>query len=174
MERANVTHISRLHIPWNVQLLVDNKEVSFTFDTGAEVTAITEQSYQSTGSPCLQKPQKQLRGSNKHSLDVIDTFPTTVSYKNKSCSTDIYVVCNLAHNLLGLPMITELYLIVIVDTIQSDSYNRSSLHILLHGLGTLQNEYDNTIEAIYQTICPVYHQTCANSTMCQSTGRVRV
>ena len=84
---------------WNVQLFVDNKEVSFKLDTGAEVTAITEQSYQSIGSPCLQKPQKQLRGPNNRPLDVIGTITTTMSYMNKSCSTDIYVVRNLVHNL---------------------------------------------------------------------------
>ena len=112
-------------------------------DTGAEVTAITEQSFQSIGSPCLQKPQKQLRGPNKHPLDVVGTFTTTVSYKNKSCSTDIYVVRNLAHNLLGLPVITDLHLIVLVDVIQSDRATlQQKFPSLFTGLGTLQNKYD--------------------------------
>ena len=128
---------------WKVQLLVDNKEVSFKLDTSAEVTAITEQSYQSIGSPCLQKPQKQLRGPNKHPLDVIGTFTTTVSYKNKSCSTDIYVVRNLVHNLLGLLMIADLHLIVLVDAIQSDRATlQQKFPSHFTGLGTLQNKYD--------------------------------
>ena len=126
---------------WNVQLLVDNIEVSFKLDTGAKVTAITEQSYQSIGSPCLQKLQKQLRGPNKHPLDVIGTFTTTVS--NPALETDIYVVRNLAHNPLGLPVITDLHLIVLVDAIQSDRATlQQKFPSFFTGLGTLQNKYD--------------------------------
>ena len=62
---------------WNVQLLVDDMEVPFKLDTGAEVTAISERSYQFISSPCLKKPQKQLRGPNKQPLEVIGTFTTT-------------------------------------------------------------------------------------------------
>ena len=137
---------------WNVQLLVDNKEVSFKLDTGAKVTAITEQSYQSIGSPCLQKPQKQLRGPKKHPLNVIGTFTITVSYKNKSCSTDIYVVRNLAHNLLGLLVITDLHLIVLVDAIQSDRATlQQKFPSLFTGLGILQNKYDIQLKPWCQT-----------------------
>ena len=40
---------------WKVNLVVHNKEISFKLDTGAEVTAITGQTYQLIGSPRLQK-----------------------------------------------------------------------------------------------------------------------
>ena len=44
---------------WNVQLLLNNHKVSFKLDTGAEVTAINEWSYQSIGS----RAYKNLRNS---------------------------------------------------------------------------------------------------------------
>jgi len=94
--------------------------------------------------PCLQKCEQQLRGSNKHPLDVIGVLTTTVSHKNRSCQSDIYIVHDLAHNLLGLPTITDLNLLVLVDAIyQSDRATlQQKFPSLFTGLGTLQNKYD--------------------------------
>ena len=117
---------------WYIQLLLNNDEVSFMLDTGAEVTAITVQAYQFLLT-CLQNSQKQLGGPNNHPLVVVGTFTTKVSYRNRSCSSDIYVVHNLVHNLLGLKTITDLHLIVLLDAVQTDTatFNRNFLHFSL-------------------------------------------
>jgi len=62
---------------WNIKLVAYNKELPFKLDTGAKVTAITKRSYQSIGSPHLQKCEQQLRGPNKHLLDVIGILNIT-------------------------------------------------------------------------------------------------
>ena len=55
-----------------------------------------------------------------------------------------YAVRDLAHNLLGLPKITDLNLLVLVDAIhQSDRATlQQKFPSLFTGLGTLQNKYD--------------------------------
>ena len=42
--------------PWIVDLVVQGHTISFKLDTGGEVTAITEKTYQSLGKPQLSKP----------------------------------------------------------------------------------------------------------------------
>ena len=67
-----------------------------------------------------------------------------VSHKNRSCQNDIYVVRDIAHNLLGLPTIMGLNLLVLMYAIhQSDRATlQQKFPSLFTRLGTLQNKYD--------------------------------
>ena len=57
--------------PWIVDLVVQGHTISFKLDTGAEVTAITEKSYQSLGKPQLSKPSRVLCGPARQPLEVL-------------------------------------------------------------------------------------------------------
>ena len=56
---------------WYIQAMVNNNEVVFKVDTGAEVTAISKEVYDAIGQPRLTKPTKVLCGPSRQPLDVL-------------------------------------------------------------------------------------------------------
>ena len=63
---------------WTTTILLNKVEVSFKLDTGAEVTAISEETYRALGQVTLQEPSKVLRGPARQTLDVLGQFTTTL------------------------------------------------------------------------------------------------
>ena len=55
---------------WFTTIRIEEKETKFKLDTGAEVTAITEETYQHLGRPQLVASDKVLYGPSQHSLGV--------------------------------------------------------------------------------------------------------
>jgi len=55
---------------WTASIFVNGSAISFKLDTGAEVTAITEQTLESLGSPNLRRPNRKLCGPNRQPLAV--------------------------------------------------------------------------------------------------------
>ena len=47
---------------WTITLMLGNRQITFKFDTGAEVTAVSEEVYQSLGQGNLQRSSKALYG----------------------------------------------------------------------------------------------------------------
>ena len=80
-------------------------------DTGAAVTAITEQTYAELGEPPVSPPTKVLCGPTQYGLDVHGVFTGHFSSSGKMATGHVYVVKGLKTNLLGLPIITALHLI---------------------------------------------------------------
>ena len=95
---------------WTMQISVNQVNLQFKLDTGAEVTAITEQAYKALGSPKTNQPVKKLCGPTSKPLKVMGRLTVSMSHKDHLCEQEIFVVNHLHHNLLGLPAITKPYI----------------------------------------------------------------
>ncbi len=77
---------------WTVQLKIAESVVLFKIDSGADVTVITENTYQSLKQPPkLSKASRKLRGVGGL-LTVIGMFEVQVMYKGEVYKFDVYVV----------------------------------------------------------------------------------
>ena len=127
---------------WTTTLLVEKKPVSFKLDTGAEVTAISEQTYLQLGREKLLKSDKVLYGPARQTLDVLGKFTTTIQYQQRETQQAIFVVRGLQSNLLGLPAIASLKILLRAHSIyQSGEDIRKEFPRVFNGLGTLGEEY---------------------------------
>ena len=127
---------------WYTDLLLEGQEISFKLDTGAEVTAISEQAYRSLKGTALEKPSKALYGPAHHALDVQGQFTASLVHREHSTSQTIFVVRGLKTNLLGLPAIRSLELLrMVAATEVSGEEIRSRFKNVFSGLGTLGEEY---------------------------------
>ena len=115
-------------------------DLRFKLDTGAEVTAITEQAYKALGSPKISQPVKKLCGPTSKPLKVTGRLTVSMSNKDHSCEQEIFVVNNLHHNLLGLPAIKALHLLTRVEQINTMPTIQQEFPSLFTGLGTLQED----------------------------------
>ena len=77
---------------WTTTLLIRGKEINFKLDTGAEVTAISEKTYQSLTGIQLQKASKILYGPAHQALDVIGKFTAQVTHQCRLALQD-YLCC---------------------------------------------------------------------------------
>ena len=72
---------SKQQSSWTTTLQVRGKKIRFKIDTGAEVTAISEETFRQLGGASLQRPRNVLYGPARHTLDVLGQFMTTLRYK---------------------------------------------------------------------------------------------
>eukprot|EP00731_Ephydatia_muelleri_P004849 Em0002g1025a len=127
---------------WTTEIEMCNTPVTFKVDTGAEVTAISKETFKCLQNLPLQKPIKILSGPTGEHLAVKGQFTATLSYQGKTCMEPVYVVSNLKTNLLGLPAIRKLDLLGSLGGVTEyamDIYNQFPK--LFQGLGTLGGEY---------------------------------
>ena len=96
---------------WNTDLVMNGKKVTFKIDTGAEVTAISKETWKTLGEPDLQSPNKLLQGPARKPLKTTGHFFCNLSYKGKESQQQIYVVDDLKSNMLGLPVLIALHLV---------------------------------------------------------------
>ena len=121
---------------WNCTALLNNQEVPFKVDTGAEVTVISEDSWKSLGLSEAKPPTKKLHGPDRQPLKVRGELHATLSYRGRQCIQPVFVVKHLQHNLLGLPAIQALQVLSQVQAVRTpiaDQYPG-----LFTGLGTLK------------------------------------
>lgn len=133
---------------WTSEVNINGEKISFKLDTGAEVTAISKETWKVLGEPTLQPSDKHLFGPAQQSLSVLGKFSCHLSHKRQHSQHWVFVVDHLKSNLLGLPAITALHLAVRTDTLQSQSAGDLDGDIVLkkfpqvfQGLGTLAGEY---------------------------------
>jgi len=89
---------------WYIRAMVNNHEVVFKVDTGAEVTAISKEVYDAFGQPQLNKPTKVLSGPSRQPLDVLGHITVNLRYKNKAIKYPMYVCCtNIKSKIVGAP-----------------------------------------------------------------------
>ena len=105
---------------WTVDLDLNGKKIQFKLDTGAEVTAISEESLGKLKNISLRKPVKLLYGPTCNALEVIGQFVATLKTDERVSKQSIFVVRGLKSNLLGLPAITALQLINWISATQID------------------------------------------------------
>ena len=127
---------------WKIQIDLNGTSVCFKLDTGAEVTAISLNTFQILHNIKLTKPLKTLCGPSRAKLNVIGQFQGTFTYATRSTSQPVYVVKDLKSNLLGLPVITALRLVERLDALTEVSEDIPKLFpTLFTGLGNLGDEY---------------------------------
>ena len=124
---------------WVTVLEVNNLDVTFKIDTGAEVSAINEATFKKLPDVQLKKPTKSLYGPAMSPLDVLGQFTAKLTFKNVTCKQKVFVVKGLKCNLLGLPAITSLNLISRINSVQE--VKKLYPH-LFQGLGNLGEEYE--------------------------------
>ena len=132
---------SKQQLSWTTTLLVKGKEVTFKIDTGAEVTAISEDTFRQLRGVRLQIPSKVLYGLARHTLDVRGQFMTTLRHEQSSSLQPVFVVQGLKNNLLGLPAVVSLQLIHRVNNIRTGDDIRKMFPKVFSGLGTMGEPY---------------------------------
>ena len=126
---------------WQATLAVEGVDVDFKLDTGAEVTAISSETYQICREPLLEPATKIVLGPARQKLPVIGRAQVKIDYKGVSTKQQVYVIEGLKVNLLGLPAIQELNIIKRVDALDSLGSVKSRFPSVFRGLGTLGDEY---------------------------------
>ena len=128
---------------WLISIKVNNIDVKFKLDTGAEVTAISEETFQLLNNCTLGHPEKNLYGPSRQPLEGLGKFEGKLAYDNKLTIQPVYVVNKLKMNLLGLPAITSLNLATRVDSVEYYSKGIMEKYpSLFNGLGNLGDEYE--------------------------------
>ena len=69
---------------WNITVTLNSKPVKFKLDTGAAVTAISEEVFKTIPTAQLQKPSKILSGPTRQKLNVLGQFNATLAHIAKS------------------------------------------------------------------------------------------
>ena len=123
---------------------LNGKTTQFKIDTGAEVSAMNEQTFNSmTPSTTLNKPSKVLHGPSRQPLNTLGSVTVLLAHKGKFTTHEVFVIPSLTHNLLGLPAITALELVTKVDTIDN---GKSIIHEKFpshfSGLGEMSVSYE--------------------------------
>ena len=133
---------TREETSWFTTVAVNSEPMKFKVDTGAEVTALTEEALSQLGTIQLKSPSKVLCGSDRTPLKVLGQTRITLTSKGKSCSQDVYVVQQLKHNPLGLPAIRALGLLSQADEIMVEAEEvHSKFPSLFTGLGTFEGDF---------------------------------
>ena len=126
---------------WHVSALVGDKQVFFKLDTGAQVTAVNEETYRTLQLGPLKKPSKILYGPARQSLDSIGQFTTRLTCGSKSSKQTVFVVRGLQQNLMGLPAITDLHLARRMGEATGVEDVEHHFPTVFSGLGNLGEEY---------------------------------
>ena len=69
---------------WKMKLQLSGQETEFKLDTGAEVTAISDQTFQGIAGCQLTAPSKKLYGPARNALKVIGKFEGTIAYQERT------------------------------------------------------------------------------------------
>ena len=126
---------------WTVTVYLCRKKIDFKMDTGAEVVAITEETYKQLGEPKLRKPSRILYGATKQPLKVVGVFSERIKKGRNSSKRPIYVVKDLHTNLLSLSAITALKLVRRVNSSSTEPMWTKLYPKLFTGLGVMGESY---------------------------------
>ena len=119
-------------------------KVIFKIDTGAEVSAISEQVFRKVQGYRLIATSKILRGPASEPLEVVGLLKGVLSHKRCSVEQNILVIRGLKNCLLGLPAIQALKLLAKIDEV-GIHYQQTILEAypsLFRGLGNLGDPYE--------------------------------
>ena len=127
----------------DAQLKVNDVEVKFKIDTGAEVSAINETTFNNLQDVQLKKPTRSLYGPAMAPLTVLGQLTANLTFRQITCKQTVFVVKDLKNNLLGLPAIASLNLISRINSVHCSADEVVKLYPhLFQGLGSLGEEYE--------------------------------
>ena len=161
---------TREETSWLTTVAVNSEPIKFKVDTGAEVTAPTEEALSQLGAIQLKSPSKVLCGPDRTPLKVLGHTRVTLTSKWKSCFQDDYVVQQLKHNLLGLPAIRALGLLSQADKIMVELKEiHSSSQVSSQGLARLKGT-SKSISVLMPNHLPYTHPA---TSLCLSARKSR-
>ena len=120
---------------WSGTIQLNGKGVLFKFDTGAEVSAVSEETYQRVHGKQLQRPTKVLYGPAYQSLKVLGQFEGQLSTGGRS-----HHLCHSRtekQSTRTIPSLTALQLVQRLDTSLADV--KGEFLRLFNGVGNLEN-----------------------------------
>ena len=141
---------------WMVELLLNGKPVRFKIDTGADVTAVSEEIFGKLEGVTLRDTNKSLQGPAKHQLIVRGQFTGTPTYQQSKSCQEIFVVQGLQQALMGRPAIEVFNLILRVNHINSSEKVVKLYPDLFTGMGTLGVEYHIQLKQDAKPLCNHY------------------
>ena len=97
--------------PWTVTLFLNERQLLFKIDTGADVTAIPETTYIKSRDGPLHKTTRVLKGPSEQKLHVKGYREATLTRNLVRIDEKIYVVSGLQNALVGRPAIQALNLV---------------------------------------------------------------
>ena len=134
---------------WFADIKVGEQMITFKLDTGAEVTAISHNTYRKLpDAPPLNTSDKVLCGPSRKPLQVLGWCQRDLTHKERSSREQLFVVKGLKSNLLGLPAIKALNLAVRLDETTAEpaplsaSFIHGRFQKIFQGLGNLGDEYE--------------------------------
>ena len=140
MDVAFLDTVSSMSFPqesaWLTKVTLCGHDTVFKLDTGAEVTAVSQETHQRLGKPPLQTPEKLLCGPSGQPLPVMGQFLGQLTRKEQVSQQQVCVIKGLQTNLLGLPAITALNLAARVDSANCKTNNHQRFP---KGFGGLEN-----------------------------------
>ena len=125
---------------WNATVMLNGKAVEFKLDTGANVSVIPTQLFESLKIDTTQPTEAKLTGAGSQPLAVQGKFEANLQNKARSSKQTVYVASTLSKPLLGKPAIESLNLISRVDIVDKDSC-KANYPELFTGLGLMTGEY---------------------------------
>ncbi len=133
---------------WLIKPKVNDSDVLFRVDTGADVTVVSEELFKEESFGKLQKTSKILLGPGQDSLQVKGMCTVKISTKSKTTTQYIYVISGLKMALPGRPAIHALGIISRIDTVNLDGLEsvKRQFPDLFQGLGKMQGEYDISLK----------------------------
>ena len=93
---------------------VNGIDVKFTFDTGADVSTLTEKTSKKLGL-VLKQPERQLTGADGSNLKVAGVSEVCIKSTYCCVNAPIYVLSGSKSNLLGMPELRQLNLLAVVN-----------------------------------------------------------
>ena len=140
---------------WTKMLNLNQRDVLFKIDTGADVTVIPERCYKIQQDGPLQPTERSLTGAGQQPLEVQGQFVGHLRYNSLETEQKIFVIQGLSRPLLGRPAIEALSIVSVVEPIMSLDSVTEKFPRLFQGLGKLKDNYAIKL----QTNCQPYALT---------------
>ena len=86
---------------WFATITINGRKLNFNLDTGAEVTAISEQEYKKLDQPPLDPARSALYGPSRQPLQTAGQFTGKLRSKNNTAIQPVFVVKGLKTNSSG-------------------------------------------------------------------------
>jgi transposase InsO family protein len=133
--------------PWRIDVRVDDVNIQFKVDPGADVTVISEEIYNGYFPNCILQPSgTKLFGACGNALQLKGKFSGTLSWGQNAILQDVYVLGSLKEPLLGRPAIERLGILQWIHqlsgNINSSFDPRERYPSLFTGLGKMKVEYE--------------------------------
>ena len=124
---------------WTVTANVNGSPVCFKLDTGADMSIISDEVYQSLQPlPKLLESEKNLYGAAHTKLNVRGYFKANLEHGDRMSEQEVFVVSGARCALLGRPAIESLNLVEVVNSVETGRDYMAKFPQLFTGLGKLK------------------------------------